>query len=383
MAISIKDYAKTILAKNAKVNEFVYDHADLTRHAKYINLLSELSNLDYLDSVDPLKEYMKAVKNNKLPFYSTNANWSNAHIYGIYHSLFGQQNSLISTPSVEHGLILHNAIFTDTKFTSRPACVSMSSFRKKIIRSYSNRPVFSVGPYIDYAKYYYNNDRLRELKNSLGKTLLVFPSHSTDNCELSFDQKKFLDYLEKYIVGFDTILINSFYWNINDLLISALESEGFKIVSCGLRDDIHFLERLKSYIYLSDVVIGDSIGTHVGYVLSMNKPYIYMDSDIKEEYSDPKEREDLPFVNYHLNKIRDCFIESPMITPEQKEVCGSYWGFDCHKTQDELNSILEISADIFEYTQGKERTINQAVNYLLNKYIVEDTVKYDLLFDAL
>ena len=72
-----------------------------------------------------------------------------------------------------------------------------------------------------------------------------------------------------------------------------------------------------------------------------------------------------------------------MITPEQKEVCGSYWGFDCHKTQDELNSILEISADIFEYTQGKERTINQAVNYLLNKYIVEDTVKYDLLFDAL
>lgn len=70
-------------------------------------------------------------------------------------------------PSVEHGLILYDDIFTDVRYTGRKTVCTFSDFRKDIIQKYRNIPVFTVGPYINYAKDFYDQDKLLELKKNL------------------------------------------------------------------------------------------------------------------------------------------------------------------------------------------------------------------------
>lgn len=68
--------------------------------------------------------------------------------------MFGNfsQYKICEMPSVEHGLILYDDIFTDVRYTGRKTVCTFSDFRKDIIQKYRNIPVFTVGPYINYAK---------------------------------------------------------------------------------------------------------------------------------------------------------------------------------------------------------------------------------------
>lgn len=380
----MKDKIKKLFTSNSYVNDKIYRIAGNRRRKLLEEKNKILGRQDYLESIDDLKCFRKAVSDDKEIFFTYDANWSNAHIYGIWDSMFGNfsQYKICEMPSVEHGLILYDDIFTDVRYTGRKTVCTFSDFRKDIIQKYRNIPVFTVGPYINYAKDFYDQDKLLELKKKFGRTLLVFPTHSTDACSITVNQQKFINMLENEAKGFDTVLINTFWWNINDPLTQKLESEGYKIISCGFRDDTSFLPRLKSYINLADQVIGDSVGTHIGYCIALNKPFRYFNLNTEMNINE-SESNKLDFVTKNSNKIKESFLDSTSIGQKEIEICDYYWGNNIKRTELELKSIAEMSVELTRNKHGYSYKSLSDYQKLLDKYKAEDEIKYKLLKQAI
>jgi len=380
-----KKYVQDIVGKNLYLNDFVY-HQLFSKYVNEVeNTLKDMKNDDYLIGIDSIKTFRKDIDKYNRVWHTRNVNWDNLHWYGNWRELFGKnfQEESVNTPCVEHGLIFHNNIFFDVRNTARSTCATFSVFRKNIIQKITNIPVFCVGSYIYYADSFYNAESLKKFKEYYGKVLLVFPTHSTEKAELTTNQKLFLENIKKYAKNFDSILINAFWWNINDPLIELLSAEGYKIVTCGFRCDVNFLSRLKAYIMLSDLVMGDSVGTHIGYCLANNIPFSYIPAVTKVKLLDRCENKDIDFVEMHQNKIAEAFLNATEITDKQREIVDYYWGNNLFKTEEEIKAIVEINREITDITYGFTDFRCSAAKKLLKKYADTDEVKYRLLKDAL
>lgn len=377
----LKNAVKSIFSKNTYINDKFYRlfSSGKTAHIEELNAI--MNSWDTIKDVSLLREFRKLVDQGEL-FYTTDPNYSNAHIYGIWESLFGKiaGNNYLSTPAVEHGLIFHNQIFTDLQYTARMTFATFSPFRKNIIRKYSERPVFCVGPYIHYADSFYNQEELKTLKKRLGKTLLVFPTHSTDTAEISVKEDLFCNEVAKMAKNYDTVMVNAFWWNINDKLVDRLQAEGYHISSAGFRDDKMFLNRLKTIISLSDCAVGDSVGTHIGYCLFLNVPFQFLKLDTRVNVLSGKERDDLNFVENHMRCIRECFENyDGIITEKQNQICKKYWGFECIKTREDLNDIVNINRDILKRCKGNVFLEKKAITELMNEYQKANQKRYMML----
>ena len=384
----LKENIQRLLAKNLYANKIAYDWLFNKRTSIIQNLVDDFKDDDYLTSVEKLKVFKEKIDKDSLIFFTRNITWNNLHIYGIWEGLFSNyisnSNEYFKSPAIEHGLIFHNEVYRDVRYTARMSCATFSNFRKEIIQSKFKIPVFCVGPYINYSSFFYDQNYINLKKKNFGKTLLVFPTHSTDSAEIDVNQNLFCSNLKKIATNFDTVLINTFWWNINDPLTYKLKSEGYKIISCGFRDDVSFLPRLKSYFKISDLVMGDSIGTHVGYALSCNIPFCYVPSGTKVELKLVDEIKDLDFVKKQQNKIASAFLWSDSITEKQKELCNYYWGNNLIKSKEEIKEIVEINNDLIKMTYGFTGLTYYMAKKLLKKYYHEDDfVKYKLLKDAL
>ena len=364
----MKDKIKKLLACNTYLNAKIYSTLSRKTLAEMKALCLEAAEDDSIQDVSWLKQFRRDIEKHRRKFYTTDCNWSNAHIYGIWNSLFGDLNiEPIYTPSVEHGLIFHNQIFNDLEDTARAACVTFGEFRKNIIQQYWDRPIFCVGPYIQYAKSFYDEHRIKVEKARNGRTLLVFPMHSTNNSELSVDIINYCAYLKRKQGEYETILVNTFWWNVNDPLTEALQAEGYRIVSAGFRDDIMFMRRLKTLILLADVVVGDSIGTHVGYCINCSVPFSYEPFGTQIFLKTDKENRDIDFVQMHMSKIANEFYHSQIITREQISLCKYYWGNGITKTREQLKNIALLCRDAVRYTGGVTRKYHRYFDNLLRQ----------------
>ena len=342
-----------------------------------------MSTLDTISDISELKKFRKEIDNKQI-YFTRDCNFSNSHIYGIWENIFGKSNLRpVLTPSIEHGLIFHNQVFNDIKDTSRMACATFGYFRKNIIQQNIKIPVFCVGPYIHYAQPIYSTEKTEKLKKKYGKTLTVFPIHSTNKSVLSIDEKSYVNLLRQRAKSYDTVLINVFWWDINNPLIDKLASEGYKIVSAGFRDDVMFLSRLKTIIQLSDLVIGDSVGTHIGYCVDCGVPFCLENIGSRISSNLNKENKDKEFANFHQSQISNTFLGSSKITKEQLEIVDLYWGTSCIKTEEELLKICNITSDLMYLTRGFQSKLYSKVLILLKEYKKTDIIKHQLLLAAL
>ena len=349
----MKEKIKRLFAVNGYSNAFLYTTLSAKGLKEMKATCAEAAKDDSIASVDWIRQFRRDVGEGRRRFFTTDCNFSNAHIYGIWHSVFGDCGlDPILTPSVEHGLIFHNQIFNDLEDTARAACATFGDFRKEIIRRNTGIPIFRVGPYIHYAKPFYDEERLAREKAKNGRTLLVFPMHSTDTSTLSTETQRYIDYLRDKSRDYDTVLINSFWWNLNDPLTLALEAEGYRIVSAGFRDDVMFMSRLKTLIQMADLVVGDSIGTHVGYCIDCGVPFSYEPLGSKVALNTAKENRDLDFCQQHMQPISDACYHAEAITDEQRRLCAYYWGTDHVRTREELQDMAEITAEIMRRSRG-------------------------------
>lgn len=382
----LKDFIQNIVWENYYINQFFYKFAPLGERRKQATYISEMCDWDTIDDITALKEYRDSVEKGR-EFRSPSPIWGNTHIYGIWYSLFYNivRDHIQYSPAIEHGLIFYNQIFMDLLSSSRSTYATFSPFRKDIIHNYRKEPVFCVGPYIHYADPFYDNVKFQKMKEKLGRVLLVFPIHSTDQSEANYEEEDFIRQIKKIEKKYDTVLVNAFWWNVNDRIINRLAAEGYHISSAGFRDDIMFLSRLKTIIRLSDYAVGNSIGTHVGYCLHENVPFMLLKTEApKEVMLDKKENKLTNTRITHMNKLKQAFSkETPFITEEQRTLVNYYWGNDCIRTPNELKQMCRITRDLHNMTRGNTFLNSIFIKKIMREYQSEDEKLYAMLVHAL
>ena len=82
----------------------------------------------------------------------------------------------------------------------------------------------------------------------------------------------------------------SIYWNdVDSDLCELFRKKGAMLASNGFRCDDNFIRRLKAIIQLSDVTLGNDLGSHIGYSIYLGKPHIFVSNhrcEVEKEDSD-------------------------------------------------------------------------------------------------
>ena len=186
----------------------------------------------------------------------------------------------------------------------------------------------AVGPYIQGADFFYSKSKLDEIKNKYGHILLVFPQHSCETMKAEYDIDNFIKTIQYYKKehNFDSVFV-CIYWA--DILMGRDEKylqNGFVVVSAGYRSDPRFLSRLKDIIYLSDNTITNSLGTYIGYAISMGKPIFLYNQTVQYYINGEKLILSLS-LEKETQKFYDTFnVFTTTITPEQYQLIEKYWG---------------------------------------------------------
>lgn len=248
-------------------------------------------------------------------------------------------------------IIEHGIYFGDEKLKSDyqklPKVIyTYGPYRRELLRSdpfFKGVNIRAVGPYIAYSKNFLSKNKFERLKNTLGKNLLVMPGHSTED-DINEVSNELIDKINAIQDEFQSIHVCMFWYDIvlnRHLLYSKLPK--VQIVCAGTRNDWSFLNRLRDIIELSDEVITNMIGTHIGYIINLEKPlWIIPKESRKSNNSNPQmnKSRDFNIKKYSDEKllIEKLFsFRSSEILQEQKEIVELYWG----KNYDSTNKLRQ------------------------------------------
>jgi hypothetical protein len=250
---------------------------------------------------------------------------------------------------IEHGLFLGSLVKGDSIKWCVPTIITFSSHRCNHIKKKCSKKILKIGPYIHYADDFITQKDFFELKQKIGKTLLIFPSHSIKNIETSFNNDELITFIKLKENNFDTVVI-CLYWRdaLNNALVNSYKNCGYKITSAGHINDSNFLSRLKSIIKLSDFVISNSVGTHIGYINYLKKPQMiykqtvdYVVNKNDQRAFTQRNKDDEKTLNDETSEILKSFANySFIISQEQIDVIEKYWGLSEIKTKKELSQLI-------------------------------------------
>ncbi|MCM1371293.1 MAG: O-antigen ligase family protein [Clostridium sp.] len=252
---------------------------------------------------------------------------------------------------IEHGANFTTSVYPESAVNGLDKILTLSNHRKEIIEEKNKKKAIPIGPYIYYAKPLFDEKYFKKEKKKLGKVLLVFTSKSIPGVNHEFDHEMYIKEInrirKKYAI--DTVLVNIYYFDIQNGMAEIYEKAGFKVVTAGHKYDENFTKRLKYIISLSDYTMSNNIGTHIGYCLSMDKPhYVYEQVvEIKGESFNQEFYEER-YLSYIKSdkEIRKEFNKfSNKITEAQLEIYEKYWGKSSLKSKSELYEILKDDID--------------------------------------
>lgn len=306
------------------------------------NLFINLYNFFY--KVKNKKEFWNQVKSREdllfeyeelaaeIPFFPIEKA-KDSNFYGHAYNFRKYINDYSNEFSIEHGLMYGNYVPYAYSLKSTSTILVMSEYRKRMINTKIRKKIIPIGPYIHYAESLFDENKIKKIKEDLGKTLLYFPSHGTaeENIETCL-KKEIVSINElKQKLGIKTVLVCMYYYDIlHSNMANLFKAEGYKIVSAGHRLDLNFIRRLKSIILLCDVAISNSVGTQLGYCVYLGKPFYIIDNprtnNMPEDYQ----------------KIEQAFSQYEIPNSEmQIKIASEYWGFkDIISPESFLNLIF-------------------------------------------
>lgn len=246
--------------------------------------------------------------------------------------------------SLEHATYFGENVYWDLEVNhNMPGIITQGNIRVEVLKKYTEKPVYAIGPYMFYATPFLSKEEMIEEKNRIGKTLTVFPMHSTTWIDVDYNVEKFIKEIERIKNKFDTIRVCVYWKDIIRGTYKIYQDKGYDIVCAGHLYDKYFLNRLKSIIELSDCIMSNDVGSYIGQAAVMNKPvylfrqdYQYMESEnaSAEEYE--KRLQD---PNYF--KVFDAFVEfRDNLSQEQYEICDYFWGVKSTLTKIQMQNLL-------------------------------------------
>lgn len=253
---------------------------------------------------------------------------------------------------VEHGYFFGTYVQDVEKITFAKKLLTFGDARKKHIEAVvKDKEIYQIGPYIHYAPDYYDEGRLKEEKKKLGRTLLVFFSHSGTGESVSFDLDALIKKINSIKKNYQTVVISLFWSDINPEIEKRLKEEGYLIFSSGHRYDYYFLSRQKTMIKLADMTMSNSTGTHLAYCSYLNKPHWILRQVIKSKALNKTgeaniaitEMQGKDMVNLQeTEELYHAFEEySEVLTDEQRMVCDKYFGLSRVRSKEEIRNFIK------------------------------------------
>lgn len=253
---------------------------------------------------------------------------------------------------VEHGYFFGTYVQEVEKITFAKRVLTFGDVRKAHIEAVvNNKDVYPIGPYIHYAPDYYNEANLEKTKKKLGRTLLVFFSHSGTGESVSFDLDVLIEKINSIRKNFQTVVISLFWSDINPKIEKRLKDEGYLIFSSGHRYDYYFLSRQKTMIKLADMTMSNSTGTHLAYCSYLNKPHWIVRQKIISKALNKTgeaniaiaEMQGKDVVNQQENdELYQVFSEyNEVLTDEQRKVCDKYFGLSYVRSKVEIMNYIK------------------------------------------
>lgn len=373
-------------------------HCANNRHVQKIT--QQGSDIDSLSDFDSFRAFIVDLKKRELSnggTFGTRKPAAESLFYGHLKSLieyaglsYDERFRLIF-PNIEHGIgwlqrVPHNV--------SQPyvhCAVAQGAYRRRSV--YDKRPempFYVVGPYIHYASQYYSDDKIRRVRERLGKTLLVFPAHTYELSDVAYGKERFVDsIMQKWACSFDSVLVSAYWHDVDDEVFSLFERAGARVVSSGLREDPLFISRLKTLITLSDAVAGNALGTHIGYCEYLNKPFYMIDGDAAviadtgNAFKSEEERQ-LDEVFRTASDLYKADGDSAL----RLKFYRRYWGgSDAIKSPEEIRCMIGISEDVLRMSHGVVAEFARVTRSLLEEAGREESdegiMRYRLLSQAL
>lgn len=267
--------------------------------------------------------------------------FNSVFLYGNYKAVATAQNKHFNflTDYLEHGVCFINTVesarllgYVDRRFIKN--IYTYGPIRKKIIEQYLEqynlkRNIIEVGPYILGAKHFYTPTQLAALKKTYGKILLIYPQHSIESRVVYYELDDIIREIHARKGNFDSVFI-CLYWKdilIHPEYVQKYQSEGFIVVSNGHRSDPQFLSRQKDLIQLSDMMMTNGLGTHIGYSICMNKPVYFYKQVLQLEHPATNTNNTANELQLIESEFHIAFSEfSFNISEEQKNLVSQYWG---------------------------------------------------------
>lgn len=351
---NIRNTIKRLLAKT--VNSEYARKVIVSHFYKTLVCFADLKKSQPTFSSNELLKWQNTLKMKASPFdefYRANM------YYGIESTLrtYARQSKPLKA-CIEHGVYFGNYVNDSELDRSELSClVTFSDVRLLHVREVSSVPVCLIGPYIAYATSYLEDRTLRELKKEIGRTMVVFPSHSLEFTSKQYDIDKFIAEIKrvKREMQIDTVLVSLYFLDLKEPVISMYEHCGFKVVTSGIREDANFLRRQRALIELSDFTMSNSVGTHIGYCVYLKKPHYLFNQDVLTSFSvgadacessknvqETSRKEKLEIGNYFSTL-------SYKVTDKQYEICDKYWGFSHVLSPEDIGEIYELSSKSFKF----------------------------------
>lgn len=347
---------------------------------RFDELVAESCRCNPLEDISSLKEAVKEAKKlyaeekRLLGYYGFH---HESHYYGNMEALIDYAE--IAETDIPYFPIVSHAdsvpVYTvDYKYQT---AVIMSGiyYRDRIHRKAPWVPVFSVGPYIHYAKSVYSLEKIEKIKEKNGKTLLAFLPHSIEGHQRQYSYKIFVDgIMASYGQEFTKILLCAYWADIDSMACSYAEERGIQVVSAGFRWDSQFDRRLRTLFELADAVVCGDMGTFIPYAIYMGKPVGMINGKVEEDLylmvlSD-MEREmgvDGEYLKF-MESFNSHFHEELGAEPVYREFMNPFSGFDQIRSKEYIRNILKISKDIWMQSEGDMLRYPEAVRSVYQGY---------------
>lgn len=267
-------------------------------------------------------------------------------LYGHIQMLYEYAGIPFKTPiylsKIEHGINFYESknVFVNDRMPA--SYIFQGEYKFEFADEMNiNVPVYAIGPYIHYAKPYFDENTFRRIKSKWKKTLLVFPAHTYELSKCEYDAERFVESIySRFESSFDTVLVCSYWLDLDNLVNRCFQKKGAVIVSAGARFDPYFIRRLKTIIQLSDEVVVNDIGTNIGYAMYLGKPVTML--PVYAAKTDSVDSDEL--VIYKRNEEE--FITAFGDENYQKigELYTRFWGgTECIKTPKQIRDIIKKS----------------------------------------
>jgi hypothetical protein len=234
---------------------------------------------------------------------------------------------------LEHGLKVSRTATFESPRSWTQGYLCMGPLRAAWLQERFAMPAVPIGPWVAYAQPLLSPGEIQQLRDQLGSTLLVVLAHSWDEVERKWDMAACIDAVAATArAGGYSSVIWLRHWK--DPVLQGLPANW--IVACnGHRSNPWFLDAMRTLLELSDGLVSNAFGTHLGYGVALGLRLHWLpveaEQDLSTLRSEKAQEEALEWEErQRLSAELGRCLSLPGMEAEAavRALLDPYWGFD-------------------------------------------------------